>query len=137
MLGTFRLKSLPVNPCYPFPDVSLVCCLLPRTQNSRPTHCGGTGYQHIDAGVRGHGEAHRTHPFGARRRRSPAPSQLLLHGRLQLAIQQSNPTAVPADPQRSAGAAGPLCQDPSCKMWTLDRQVRKTLKRDSLNCYSS
>lgn len=112
--AVFYFKSLPLNPCSPLPDVSLVCCLLPRTQSSWPALCRGTGYQHTDAGARGDGKAHRTHPFGARRRRSAAPAQLLLHGRLQLAIQQPNPTAVPADAQRPAGTAGPLCQDPPC-----------------------
>lgn len=115
----------------PFTDVSLVCCLLSGTQSSRPTHRGGTGYQHADAGVRGNGETNRTHPLGARSRRSTAPSQLHLYGRLQLAGQQPDPAALRADAQQPAGTAGPLCQDPSCQMWTLDRQVWKAPMRDA------
>lgn len=119
--------TLTLHPCSPsFSDVSLVCCFLPRTQSPRSTYLRRTGYQYTDVGVRGNGKAHWTHSFGEGKWGPAAPSQLFFHSGLQLVSQQPDPTALWADTQRPTGTAGPLYQDPTCQVWTLDCQVRKT-----------
>ncbi len=110
-------------------DVSLVRCFLSWAQSARPAQHWGAGYQYTDAGVGGHGKAHWTHPSGAGDRGSAAAAQLFLHSWLQLAGQQPNPTALRADTQRSAGTAGPLCQDPTCTVWPFNCQVRATARK--------
>lgn len=110
---------------HPFPDVSLVCCFLPRTQSPWPTQHWGTGYQYSDAGVGGNGKAHWTHPSGAGDRRSPPPSQFILHSWLQLVGQQPDPAVLWAHTQWPAGTAGSMCQDPPRQVWSCDCQVRK------------